>query len=114
MARPCRQGGRIVRIVLAAGIALLLAPPLAARGDELGRKVFTQIAQPACAICHTLKAAGAVGTVGPSLDELRPDRARVMDAVKNGVGVMPPFAGKLTAEQIEAVVAFVAGAAGGQ
>jgi cytochrome c6 len=103
-----------VRIALTAGLALLLAPPLAARGDDLGRKVFTQIAQPACAICHTLKAAGASGTIGPSLDELKPDKARVMDAVQNGVGPMPPFAGKLTPEQIQAVADFVAKATGGQ
>ena len=102
-----------MRIVLVAGFALLLAPPLAAHGDELGKQVFTQIAQPACAICHTLKAAGAVGTIGPSLDELKPDKTRVMDAVRNGLGVMPPFAGKLTPQQMEAVAAFVAQATGG-
>ena len=101
-----------MRFVLVAGLVLLLAPPLSASGDELGKKVFTQIAQPSCAICHTLKAAGAVGTIGPSLDELKPDKARVRDAVHNGVGVMPPFADKLTPEQIEAVIAFVAKSAG--
>ncbi|MBE0613395.1 MAG: c-type cytochrome [Burkholderiales bacterium] len=99
---------------MVAGLALLLAPPLSARADELGKNVFTQIAQPACAICHTLKAAGAAGTIGPSLDELKPDKARVMDAVKNGLGVMPPFAGKLTAQQMDAVADFVAKATAGQ
>jgi mono/diheme cytochrome c family protein len=103
-----------VRIALAAGLALLLAPPLAARADELGRKVFTQIAQPSCAICHTLQAADAAGTIGPSLDDLRPDKARVLEAVRKGLGVMPPFADKLSPEQIEAVAAFVAKSAGGQ
>lgn len=103
-----------MRIALAAGLALLLAPSLAARADELGRKVFTQIAQPSCAICHTLQAADAAGTIGPSLDDLRPDKARVLEAVRKGLGVMPPFADKLTPEQIEAVAAFVAQAAGGR
>jgi mono/diheme cytochrome c family protein len=98
-----------VRAVLGAGLACLLAAPVgAAAADELGRKVFTEIAQPSCALCHALQAAGAAGTIGPSLDELKPDKARVLEAVRKGVGVMPPFAGKLTPEQIEAVADFVA------
>ena len=75
---------------------------------ELGRSVFTQIAQPSCAICHTLKDAGTTGTVGPSLDELNPDAERVALAVRKGVGVMPPYQNQLTDAQIEAVAAYVA------
>jgi mono/diheme cytochrome c family protein len=101
-----------VKTVRAAGVALVLALPLAAQGEELGRKVFTEIAQPSCALCHTLKAAGAAGTIGPSLDELKPDKTRALQAIRNGLGAMPPFADKLTTEQIEAVAAFVASAAG--
>jgi mono/diheme cytochrome c family protein len=97
-----------VRAALAAGLASLLASPAGICADELGRKVFTEIAQPSCAICHTLQAAGAAGTVGPSLDELKPDKPRVLEAVRKGVGVMPPFADKLTPEQIEAVADYVA------
>jgi mono/diheme cytochrome c family protein len=96
----------------AARFALLLALPLAAQGEELGRKVFKEIAQPSCALCHTLKAAEAAGTLGPSLDELKPDKARALEAIRKGVGAMPSFAGKLTPEQIEAVAAFVADVAG--
>jgi mono/diheme cytochrome c family protein len=91
---------------------LLLALPLAAQGQELGQKVFTEIAQPPCALCHTLEAAGAAGTIGPSLDELKPDRDKVLQAVRKGLGVMPPFADKLTPEQIEAVADYVAKTAG--
>jgi mono/diheme cytochrome c family protein len=100
-----------VRAALAAGLALLLASPAGICADELGRKVFTEIAQPSCSICHTLQAAGASGQVGPSLDELKPDRARVLEAVRKGLGVMPPFGDKLTPEQIEAVADYVARAA---
>jgi mono/diheme cytochrome c family protein len=84
---------------------------MGARADELGRKVFTEIAQPSCSLCHTLQAAGAAGSIGPSLDELKPDKPRVLEAVRKGLGVMPPFADKLTPEQIEAVAAYVAKAA---
>jgi sulfite dehydrogenase len=94
----------------AAGLALVLS--CSAYGEDLGRKVFTQIAQPPCFACHTLKAAGAEGTVGPSLDELKPDLEKALLAVRNGVGVMPSFRDKLTPEQIEAVARFVAATAG--
>jgi mono/diheme cytochrome c family protein len=96
----------------AAGLALALALPCATLGDELGRKVFTELAQPPCRLCHTLKAAGAEGTIGPSLDELKPDLEKALQAVRNGVGVMPPFRDKLTAEQIEAVARYVSEVAG--
>lgn len=98
----------------AARLALVLALPLAAHaeGDELGRKVFTEIAQPSCTICHSLHAAGAAGTVGPSLDDLKPDKERAVQALRNGVGVMPSYADKLTEEQIQAVAAYVAKATG--
>jgi cytochrome c6 len=97
----------------ALGLALLAlaCASHAAADSALGRKVFTQIAQPSCALCHALKAAGAAGTLGPSLDEVKPDKARALKAVRNGVGVMPPYAGKLTPEAIEAVAAYVAEAA---
>lgn len=101
-----------MRTVQAAGLALALALPLAARGDDLGRKVFTETAEPPCALCHTLQAAGAEGTIGPSLDELKPDRDRIVQAVRKGVGVMPPFADKLSEAEIQAVAAFVAKAVG--
>ena len=97
-----------MRAALAAGLAFLLASPGGICADDLGRKVFTEIAQPSCALCHTLQAAGAQGTVGPSLDELKPDKARVLEAVRKGLGVMPPFADKLTQQQIEAVAEYVA------
>ena len=99
-----------MRAAIAAG--LLLALPLAAQGQGLGQKVFTEIAQPPCALCHTLEAAGAAGTIGPSLDELKPDRDKILQAVRKGVGVMPPFADKLSPEQIEAVADYVSKTAG--
>lgn len=98
---------------LAAALALGLAAPVFAAGEEPGREVFTSIAQPSCALCHTLQAADATGTVGPSLDEIRPDRQRVIATVRDGIGVMPSFEGKLSDEQIEAVAEFVARTAGG-
>jgi len=75
---------------------------------DRGRQVFARVAQPSCALCHTFKAAGAAGKIGPSLDELKPDASKVREAVTKGVGVMPAFAGKLSPEDIEAVSQYVA------
>lgn len=77
-----------------------------------GKALFTQGAVPACAVCHTLKDAGAQGEVGPNLDELKPDARRVATALRNGIGTMPSFAGTLTEAQIAAVAAYVAKATG--
>ena len=74
----------------------------------LGRMLFTQGAAPPCAVCHTLKAAGSTGEVGPVLDELRPDAARVAQAVREGVGAMPSYRATLTEAQIQAVAHYVA------
>ena len=54
----------------------------AASGEEL----FKQ----RCASCHTLAAADADGTVGPSLDDVKPDAARVEQAIADAPGAMPP------------------------
>jgi cytochrome c6 len=82
-----------------------------AQSADLGKQVFTTIAQPPCALCHTLAAANATGEIGPSLDELKPDEEKVRRAVENGVGNMPPFGEALSKEQIDAVAKFVATAA---
>jgi mono/diheme cytochrome c family protein len=65
-----------------------------------------------CAGCHTLAAAGASGTVGPNLDQLKPPTAAVVTQVTNGGGVMPSFKGKLSTAQIQAVAQYVSSSAG--
>src|SRR5215207_516920 len=42
-----------------------------------------------CGGCHTLKAAGTGGQVGPNLDQLKPDAEQVKTAIKEGPSVMP-------------------------
>ena len=65
-----------------------------------------------CSGCHTLSAAGATGTVGPNLDQLKPSAAVVAHQVMVGGGVMPAFQGKLSPAQIQAVAKYVASSAG--
>ena len=73
-----------------------------------GKQVFTQN----CKGCHTLKDAGATGSVGPNLDDLKPPKATVVRQVNNGGGPMPAFKGKLTDAQINAVSTYVSTVAG--
>ena len=79
----------------------------------LGKKIFTT-GVPACAICHTLKDAGAEGAVGPVLDELKPEASRVSKALRDGLGSMPSFKATLSPAEIEAVSYYVARATGAE
>jgi len=74
-----------------------------------GAKVF---ASAGCAGCHTLKAAGSSGNVGPNLDDLQPDFAAVQSQVTNGGGGMPAFGGDLSSAEIDAVARYVSDNAG--
>ncbi len=92
----------------------LTAPP-----GEAGKAVF---ANNGCASCHTLKAAGATGKVGPDLDKLptyakqagKPLEAFVKESIVDPnayvqpgfpKGVMPTF--NLPADQVDALVSFL-------
>jgi mono/diheme cytochrome c family protein len=80
----------------------------AAGSDPVGKVIFTTN----CGSCHTLADAGTTGTVGPNLDDLKPDEATVAEQVTNGGGAMPPFKGVLTEEEITEVAKYVSAAAG--
>ena len=69
-----------------------------------GESVF---ASAGCGGCHTLEAAGTSGTVGPNLDQAKPDAALVVERVTNGKGAMPSFKGQLDEQQIQDVAAYV-------
>jgi mono/diheme cytochrome c family protein len=75
-----------------------------------GRELFAQN----CGTCHTLKAADTSGRVGPNLDELRPPKSLVLNAISlgraRGSGQMP--AGLLVGQDAQDVASFVAASAG--
>jgi sulfite dehydrogenase len=100
-------------------VALSVLAPHAAQaapGDAaemaLARDLFTNGAVPPCALCHTLKDAGAAGAIGPILDELQPDAGRVVAALKNGIGAMPSYRATLSEAQMQALGRYVAKASG--
>jgi mono/diheme cytochrome c family protein len=82
--------------------------PKAEGGAIDAQQVFTT----SCGTCHTLKAAGTKGTVGPNLDELKPTASTVERQVINGGGKMPAFKGQLSEAEIKAVSGYVAQSAG--
>jgi mono/diheme cytochrome c family protein len=126
--RPGRRGPQLVAVVGGLVVVLLgvLVPALViAAGknsdkapggvklndrEEHGRIVFAE----RCATCHTLRAANAVGKVGPNLDQLRPPKALTLDAIQKGrargQGQMP--AGLVDGQDAQAVADFIAKAAG--
>jgi mono/diheme cytochrome c family protein len=100
------------RIALLFAIACSASSVQAQSNAERGKELFLKGATPPCALCHALAEAGAVGAIGPSLDELKPDAERVAKAVKNGIGQMPAFS-TLSEQDIQAIAQYVARASGG-
>jgi cytochrome c6 len=89
-------------------------PALKLKGDATaGKAVF---ASAGCSGCHTLKAAGATGAVGPNLDDKKPPFELVVTRVSLGKGVMPAFSkakgGALADQQIADVAQYVSTVAG--
>lgn len=95
-------------LALVAGGVSAAEPAVLARGKSL-----FATAQPACALCHTLQAAGSEGQIGPVLDELKPDAERVLRVLRNGFGVMPSYEGQLTEQDMQALATFVSHSTGG-
>ncbi len=125
------RGGRKVAVVafalallvLGVGVPFAVISAVEARDDipaanvsnltedeQYGRELFGR----RCAQCHTLAAAKAVAQVGPNLDQLRPPKELVLDAIAKGrargAGQMSPqlYVGK----EADDVASFVAKAVG--
>jgi YVTN family beta-propeller protein len=102
----------LVVVLLFAGPSLVGAdketPAAAAKGGDAAPTGASVFASAGCGGCHTLKAAGASGSVGPNLDDAGLDAAAVRDVVTSGRGSMPKFGGQLSAPEITAVASYVA------
>jgi len=88
-----------------------ITPAFKLKGNaSSGKKVF---ASAGCGSCHTLAAANATGTVGPNLDQLKPNYRTVTAQVTLGGAQMPAFKGRLSDQQIADVAQFVVSSTGG-
>jgi len=78
--------------------------------EKHGRELFGV----RCVNCHTLKASDAIAEIGPNLDDLRPPKALVLDAIKNGRarGNGQMAAGLYTGQDADDVASYVAKAVG--
>jgi len=86
--------------------------PTSSGGGEVSAAAGKDVFESNCATCHTLADAGATGSVGPNLDDLKPDEATVKNQVTNGGGGMPAFGSQLSEAQIESVAKYVSSVAG--
>ena len=112
-------------LLTTAAVVAIATVPMVALGDRTekvvgnpkeGKRIFVST----CAVCHTLKAANAVGKIGPNLDRTRLTQALVIKAITNGGASvmskaavakyathMTPYKGVLSVGQIDNVSAFV-------
>ena len=72
---------------------------------DMGKNVFLNKGN--CVACHTLNDAESNGKIGPNLNQIKPDKMRVISTVTNGIGVMPAYEGQLSMQEIEAVAHYV-------
>ena len=72
---------------------------------DMGKYIFLN--QGMCSSCHTLADANSDGQIGPNLNDIRPDKMRIVNTVTNGIGVMPAYEGQLSTEEIDAVAHYV-------
>ena len=96
-----------------------IAKPKALKGNAArGKQIFTKVANPACASCHTYKPAGATAKVGPDLDTAL--KGKSADFIRESIvnpsaeitkgysDIMPKtYSQALSEQQIADLVAFV-------
>ena len=82
------------KIILITIITIFTTSSFADDKMTLGLEVYNNKAQ--CGVCHTLQAAGSTGTIGPNLDQIKPQIPQIIATVTYGIGVMPSWQGILT------------------
>jgi mono/diheme cytochrome c family protein len=88
-----------------------LTPAFKLKGNPTaGKAIFLKAG---CTGCHTLADAHSTGTVGPNLDQAKPDYRKATARVTLGKGAMPSFKSSLKPQQIADVAAYVVKATGG-
>jgi mono/diheme cytochrome c family protein len=72
----------VAAFLVPSALAHLSATPALVGNSKAGKTVFVST----CAACHTLKAAGAQGNIGPNLDKVAPSltQALLIKAITNG------------------------------
>lgn len=88
------------KMILAAGaLAFVFGSAGVATAGVDAEGIFTK----RCAMCHAVDSK----KVGPALKDMNKDAKVLKTAITNGRKMMPKFAGKLSGEEIDAMVAFI-------
>jgi mono/diheme cytochrome c family protein len=104
---------RELRVVIVLALAAILAAGAARVGGAAtppkptGKALFVAT----CGSCHTLRAAGTKGRIGPNLTGESNSYAEVVAKVQRGDGAMPSFRRTLTKAQIAKIAAFLVASA---
>ena len=112
-------GAAVLAVLVPSPASLAATPPAkapakataaAVRAADL-RAGSTLFAQYGCGACHTLAAARAAGTAGPSLDVLGLPAAEIAGQLTRGSIAMPSFRTRLTVKQISQLAGYIAASA---
>ena len=87
-----------IALIMTAAFTMLAAQTALAEVDT------TKIFNGKCKMCHALDKK----KTGPAFKDMNADAAVLKDAIANGRKMMPKFSGKLSEEEIDAMVAYIA------
>lgn len=116
-----RKSARFVAgVALAIAAVSMVATSASGHGTATAPPGQTLFTSSGCGGCHTFKALGAKGTIGPNLDKVKLTLAQMKTAISKGGSAvmtkaqvakykfkMTPFAGRLSAAKIATLAAFV-------
>jgi mono/diheme cytochrome c family protein len=114
--RERRVSRRPIAIGFAGAMAVLLltltwkgssAPNIEGKATATGPGIAF-VKQQSCGSCHTLKAMGWGGNIGPNLDSRHPTYALAVERLTKGAAPMPSFKGTFTDAQLKCVATVVA------
>jgi cytochrome c2 len=88
-----------LKILAALAVIGMMSTPAIASDAPDGAKIFKK----KCAMCHKVDKK----KVGPAVKAMNQDAEMLRSVIVNGKKMMPKYSGKLSAEEIDAVVAYM-------
>lgn len=89
----------LASMIAIAALSLAAQPAMAGEGHEQGAKIFKK----KCKMCHAMDRK----KVGPAVTAMSTDATVLKQTISNGRKMMPNFSKKLSADEIDAVVAYL-------
>ena len=88
-----------LKILIALAVIGMMGTPAIASDAPDGAKIFKK----KCGMCHKVDKK----KVGPAVKAMNQDAEMLRSVIVNGKKMMPKYSGKLSAEEIDAVVAYM-------